>query len=140
MRYYCYQLCVKHPLPQVSKVALRGQGYNEPQYFHTIFPVGTALIAATDSVSTKLYLHLVDTPEAAFYENAFAQYPPKDRASFLLMLESVSRVSSLLCYRVETIDFCFGDIYDLFEHKCDTTEISFIKACQALYLEVYGRN
>jgi hypothetical protein len=140
MRYQCYQLYVKHPLPHISEVAQTVQGYCVPPIFHSLFCVGTALVSADES-DPNLYFRLLATPEAYFFEIACAITRPLDRASFLLMLESIGRVSSLLCYRVEILEYNLDNVFaDVFLKKWATTKVSYLETCQALYLEVYGKN
>lgn len=40
------------------------------------------------------------------------------------MLDSIGQVSSLLCYRQESVDI-FGDVEEFFEYQCDLTVIKY---------------
>jgi hypothetical protein len=141
MRYYCFQLCIKHPLPTpiVTETAPNGQCLFQ-QYFHTIIPVGTALVPAT-SDNLEPLIHLVNSPESFLFEVAFAQTHPVDRASFMRMIESIAETSNLLCYRVETIEIGEdADPYETFDERSNLTERAYYEASISLYTEVYERN
>ena len=138
MVFYLFQLGIKAPLPQSVAVPEGGHGFSQ-RIFHSVIPVGTAIISAESSDPSIYLLHLIDYPEAFLFRVAFAITPPIDRASFLLMLESTGRVSGLLCYKRESV-FLAGDASELFEYQRDAIEISYMKASQSIYYEVFGRN
>lgn len=139
MRYYSYSLGIKHLLPKTNLRMAQGEQDSPDIYFHSVIPVGTAIIAA-DSRDPSIYLlHLIDCPEAFLYKIAFAINPPIDRANFLLMLESTGHVSGLLCHKRESVSL-YGDASELFEYQRESIEIFYRKVSIALNYEVLSRN
>ena len=108
------------------------------KYFHSVVPVGIAIISA-DEIDSKMYIEIIDSPDNFFLRMAFMAIPPSNRTDFFRMLESIGRISKLLCYRVETVDNII-DGKKLFEEQSNELQISYLKTNRALWIEVYGRN
>jgi hypothetical protein len=135
MRYYCYQLYVEHPLPQLaSKVALAEQLHNEPKTFRLEIPVGIAIVPDSGD-EEKWWLHLLETAEAFLWVTLLAAVTV-DKASFL---EALDTIHYPLCVH-QTVCDCYGDVTEMLDYQRDEIEVGYMKACRALYLEVYGRN
>lgn len=137
MRYSVYWLGIKHLLPQRATEMANGEKY-APTYFHSVVPVGIAMISADENDST-LFIQLLDNSDAFLFEGAFMAIPPINRTRFLRMLESIGKISTLLCYRTETVEIKSTE-NEFFEDLCMRLQKAHIEASRSLYVEVYGRN
>lgn len=133
MRYFCYQLGVYHSLPEsVAEVFFPGRPLKETRSFRLEMPIGLAVLPDTDA--DKWWLHLLDCPDAFFWEILLASV--HDKLSFLNSLETIGYP---LCVRRDQCDL-YGDVEDMLDFRQDELQIAYDQACRALYRHVYGRN
>jgi hypothetical protein len=138
MRYFIYQLGVKHMIPYAVKEVMN-EKTNFHHFFHSVLPVGISIIS-TYMNDKKIYLKLIDNTDTFPYKLAFAQIPPVDRHSFLYMLDFIGQISKLCCYRVETVEICDSAISEFFELQYQKIQTTYAEINRSIYLELYGRN